>query len=104
MCSEIINKIDDVRYGTKNKILRNIRDMYIITKGALLSEKKSEGLSDIEIVKQDSDSIIDAIYEKVYDIVYKSSDGTIAVEELDIVIKCFLCYAFFECKILEKPV
>lgn len=103
ICSQIIDDFDNSNYGIKKKILRHIRDTYMITKGALLQEKKSEGLSDIEIIKQNSDSIIDSIYEKIYDIVVSSSDGQSTIEEIDIGIKCFLCYSFLECKILEKP-
>lgn len=103
MCSNIMEKLDNVKTGTKKKILTHIKTIYMVVKGALLKEKQVAGLSDIEIIKQNSDSIIDSIYNEVYNIVVSSSNGHISMEEITIGIMCFLCYSFLECKILERP-
>ena len=54
--------------------------------------------------KLDPNLAEDLHVEKIYDIVVSSSDGQSTIEEIDIGIKCFHCYSFLECKILEKPV
>ena len=56
-----------------------------------------------DIVKKNSDLIIDNIKDKLEKKIEKDYNGeNICSEDIKICLPIFLCFAFMECKILEK--
>lgn len=81
----------------KEKLLRNIRYLYIKVKGKYVLDAEDP----LEIIRLNADNIIDDIYEEIY-----SKLGEMDTYEEDIVlaINLIMVDAFMRCKILEEPV
>lgn len=97
----IFAEIEELGSIKKNNLLRNIRQLYIIAKSELLADNQS-----IENIRQHADDLIDAVENKLSDIIEGSSNKTelLDIETLTFGVKIVLIDAFLRCKILEEPI
>lgn len=73
-------------------------------RGSILLENKDSGKEDIDIIRQNSDKIIDMVQDKIFETVKAANEIDIMyIEDMELGVTCFTCYCFMECKILEKP-
>lgn len=104
LCDDVINSYDNSSIGSKNRILRCIKNWYVELKGELLLSFKDSGKQDIEIVRENADLLIDKVVQKIRDTIKQSSNAIeMDIEDMESGIMCFVCYCFMKCKILEKP-
>lgn len=104
ICEEAFNIIDNNSIGIKNKILSNITLLYKKEKGQLLLTYKDTESDEMNLIRENSDAIIDKIKDELeYRILEDDNAENILVEDIDIGLARIICYAFVECKILEKP-
>lgn len=104
VCENHLNAYDDSNIRGKAKILRCVHLWYLNAKGEILVENKESGKSEIEIIRENSDKLIDIVQNKIYEAVKNSGEiETMYIEDLELGIACFTCFCFMECKILEKP-
>lgn len=104
ICEKYLNAYDDSNIRGKAKILRCVHLWYLDAKGEVLAENKDSDKSEIELVRQNSDRIIEVVKNKIYQTVENSNEiDTMYIEDLELGIACFTCFCFMECKILEKP-
>ncbi|OFX27513.1 MAG: hypothetical protein A2033_10825 [Bacteroidetes bacterium GWA2_31_9] len=80
----------------KEKLLNNIKQIYIKIKGNYVLDSENS----IEIIKQNSDNIIDDIYDELYTKMEKSNAYD---EDIVLGIRLIMVDAFMRCKILEEP-
>lgn len=103
-CDEMMDIYDNSNLGSKRKILRLVYNWYLEAKGNLIRENQKTEMSDIEIVRANSDWLIDSVKNRIYDISMKySTSPNTCVEDIELGAMCFTCFCFMECKILEKP-
>lgn len=103
-CEKYLNAYDNSHIRGKAKILKCIHMWYLRAKGQVLLENSESGKSEMEIVRDNSDKIIDMVEEKILQVMKESGEIESACqEEVELGIACFTCYCFMECKILEKP-
>ena len=104
ICEKAFNIIDNNKIGSKRKILMSISLLYKKYKGELLSNNgKETNQNDIEIIREKSDKMIDIIKNELEDRIEKDGSNDFYSEEKEIGLYIIICYAFVECKILEKP-
>lgn len=103
---KILNTIDQEKIGSERKILRLINDFYKECIGNLrriesYSEQKREI---IEVIRSNSDQIIEDVINKIIDVINNSSNGQ-DMDEEDLIfgVKYIVGHAFIECKVLERP-
>ncbi|MBY0118354.1 hypothetical protein [Paenibacillus xylanexedens] len=105
ICDEAFNIIDNNHPGIKRKILNSISMLYKKYKGQLLRKNYKEGINELDIIKDNSDEIIDQVKEELKSRIFEDVNGDgIVIEDIEESLIRILCYAFVECKILEKPV
>lgn len=103
-CENYLNAYDDSNIGGKAKILRWVHMWYLYVKGGVLLENNDTEKSEIDIIRANSDKIIDLVRKQILRVVQESGEmENIYQEDLELGITCFLCYCFMECKVLEKP-
>lgn len=103
-CNETMDIYDNSNLGAKNKILRLVYNWYLEAKGELIRNNQNTKMSDIEIIRANSDQLIDSVKSKIYDISIKySTVYNTCIEDIELGVRCFTCFCFMECKILEKP-
>lgn len=103
-CNETMNIFDNSNLGSKRKILKLVYNWYLEAKGELIKKNQKAKMSDIEIIRANSDQLIDSVKDRIYDISIKySADSSACVEDIELGVICFTCFCFMECKILEKP-
>lgn len=103
-CDKYLNAYDDSNIRGKAKILRCVHTWYLYARGRIMLEYKDTEKSEMEIIRANSDRIIDMVKERILQVVQSSGEmDSIYQEDLDLGIACFTCYCFMECKILEKP-
>lgn len=103
-CDNILNIYDDSNMGSKARILKCVHTWYLEEKGKILYTLRDPKKDEIEIIKENSDNLIDKVKSRIIDIIEKSDIEDFCGEDLEIGIACFICYCFMECKILEKPI
>ena len=106
ICENYLDVYDNSNIRGKAKILKCVHMWYLRAKGEILLENKSTQKEELEIIRENSDRIIDMVKEQILKIVRESSefDNTIIyTEDLELGVECFTCYCFMKCKILEKP-
>ncbi len=81
----------------KEKLLNNIRFLYVKIKGKYVLDSEDE----LEIIKSNSDNIIDDIYDEIYAKIEETSSFD---EDIMLAINLIIVDAFMRCKILEEPV
>ncbi len=105
VCDNHLNVYDDSNIRGKAKILKCVRLWYLQAKGEIVAENIQSGRSEIEIVRQNSDRIIDMVKSRIYDAVVGAKEfDTMYMEDIELGIECFTCFCFMECKILERPI
>ena len=103
-CDSYLNAYDDSHIRGKAKILKCVHMWYLRAKGQVLSENKESGKNEMDIVRENSDRIIDMVKDQILRVVQESGEmETTYQEDMELGIACFTCYCFMECKILEKP-
>lgn len=104
VCEEYLNAYDDSNMRGKAKILNCVYLWYMKAKGSVLLESKSIGKKDMDIIRQNSDRLIDMVQDKIYETVKAANEiDAMFIEDMELGVACFTCYCFMECKILEKP-
>lgn len=104
ICDEAFNIVDNNNIGLKNKLLRNINLLYKECKGEIRKCYTNTKLNEVDIIRENSDNIIDNVKSKLEQkILSNSNEKDLFVEDIDIGLAKIICYAFVECKILEKP-
>jgi len=105
ICENYLNAYDDSNICGKAKILKCVRVWYLQAKGEIIAENVKTNQSEIEIVRQNSDRIIDMVKIKIRDAVMGAKEfESVYIEDIELGIECFTCFCFMECKILEKPI
>ncbi len=103
-CEKYLNTFDNSHIRSKAKILSWTNLCYMRSKGIIIQENKYTGKKDIDIIKQNSDKLIDMVQNEIYEIIKNSGKiDDMYIEDIDLGITCFICFCFMECKILEKP-
>ena len=104
ICEKTLNILDNSKPGAKEELLSFINDVYLEAKGECKLKCSSANLSCIEIIRSNSDHIIDNILEKLNtNAQVMSKLKKITVEKIQSNIKALVIFCFVECKILEKP-
>ena len=104
LCDEYMNLYDDSNINSKSRILACVHLWYLTAKGDVISQNQADNKTEIEIVREYSDSIIDMVNMRIMNAVKESEEiESMQLEELELGVACILCYCFMECKILEKP-
>lgn len=80
----------------KEKLLRNIRQIYIAAKGELLGS----GANDIENIRTHADEIMDMVYDELYN---KLTGSGLWDEDIVLGLRLIMVDAFLRCEILEEP-
>ncbi|MFD2671189.1 hypothetical protein [Marinicrinis sediminis] len=103
ICEEAFNITDNHVMGSKSKILKDIKHLYNEYKGQLLVEHQEDELDDLEIIRRNADYIIDMVKGDLKQRILADDNTAIVYEDIEDGLIRVLCYAFVECKILEKP-
>lgn len=80
----------------KEKLLFNIRQIYIIAKGKYVLDAKNP----LEVIRENSDNIIDDVYTELSN---KLESSSLFDEDIVLGIRLILVDSFIRCKILEEP-
>ena len=78
----------------KENLLKTIKLLYLRIKGNYILDSENP----IEIIRQNSDNIIDDIYEELYS---KIEDTNLWDEDIVLGVRIIMVDAFMRCKILE---
>ena len=81
----------------KESLLNNIKFIYSKVKGEFILDADNK----IEVIRQNSDGIIDAVYEYLYS---KLEESNLWDEDIVFGIRLIMVDAFMRCKILEEPI
>lgn len=104
ICTDALDIIDNNNIGGKTKILDSIKEYYKKEKRRLISSN-SEVEDVMEIIRENADNIIDFAIDEVRHKIENGYNGEkISIEDVHICCPIFICYAFAECKILERPI
>ncbi len=101
-CEKHLNAYDDSNIRGKAKILRCVHEWYMEAKGDVLLRNRNSEKAEMDIVRENSDNIIDMVKGRIHKCVIDSHE-LMLMEDMELGIACFTCYCFMECKILEKP-
>lgn len=103
VCNLALKSINTVCRSAENKILREVSEMYKSEKRNLIYMISNQG-SKMDVIRKNSDMIIDNIKGKLIEKIRSSySEECIYEEDLELCSSIFVCYCFVKCKILEKP-
>ena len=80
----------------KEKLLNNIKQIYIQIKGNYILDSKKP----IEVIRENSDKIIDDVFDELYE---KMQGSGVWDEDIVLGIRLIMVDAFIRCKILEEP-
>ena len=80
----------------KEKLLSNIKQIYIKIKGYYVLNSDNS----LEIIRQNSDNIIDDVYDELYT---RMEGSSFFDEDIVLGIRLIMVDAFMRCKILEEP-
>lgn len=102
-CKDSLNSLDDTYFNSKQRILLSINEYYKEEKRILLTNLDNIPKDSYESIRSNSDKIIDNIKDKLENNIKKDYNGeNICSEDIEYCLPIFLCFAFMECKILEK--
>ena len=103
-CDRFLNAYDNSHIRGKAKILQCIRIGYLNAKGKVLLENKESEKKVEDIIRDNSDRIIDMVKDYILEKIKESGEMEITYQEdIELGIISFICYCFMKCKILEKP-
>lgn len=104
VCEGYLNAYDDSNMRGKARILNCVYLWYMKAKGTVLLANKDSGKKDIDIIRENSDKLIDMVQNKIFETVKAANEiDVMYIEDMELGVTCFTCYCFMECKILEKP-
>jgi hypothetical protein len=103
LCEQYLDIYDNSNIRGKKRILKCVKLWYLEEKGHLLDKFRNAGLVQMDIIRENSDCIIDAVKKRICDTVIQDMNEEYYIEDLEIGVACFTCYCFMKCKILEKP-
>ena len=103
ICNEALNILDNNKIGTKTRVLKSINLSYQTSKGEYLLRHRDENLEEMDRIRECADNIIDDVKNTLLERVYNDTTRLIDEEDIEIGLIRIICYAFVECKILEKP-
>lgn len=104
VCEAYLNAYDDSNMRGKARILNCVYLWYMKARGTILLENKGSGRRDIDIIRENSDRLIDMVQNKIFETVKTANEiDVMYIEDMELGVTCFTCYCFMECKILEKP-
>ena len=84
--------------GTKNKIFRFIRAIYLRKKSQLGSNSTKEEI--MQVIRMNSDKIFEETIEEIKNLLIKTS---LELEQVEFGAQIIVSHAFINCKILERP-
>lgn len=73
-CESYLNAYDDSNIRGKARILKCVHLWYLDAKGEILAENKDKDKSDIEVIRQNSDRIIDMVKDRIFETVINSKE------------------------------
>ena len=83
ICENHLNAYDDSNISGKARILKCVHLWYLQAKGEIIAENIQTGKSDIEIVRKNSDRIIDMVKIKILDAVMGAKEfDTMYIEDI----------------------
>ncbi|WP_061232700.1 ABC-three component system protein [Leptospira noguchii] len=97
----IYNEIEANGSNKKHFLLLNIKNTYLKVKGQFL--KKNRVQNELQVIRANSDSIIKAIENTLFEEIDKSNNITQDQEIIKCGISIVLIDAFIRCKVLEEP-
>lgn len=104
MIDNAYNAVSEENPLAKDKTLKFIKRTYKQKLGKVLREYGSEDKSDIEIIREYSDIIIELVITDLEELLLNSENcPDDDIEQLKTAIKNISGHAFVECSILEKP-
>lgn len=104
ICEKAIEIIDDSNIGSKSKILNDINALYRKCKRKILRNYRDYKKENVTIIRENSDRIIDMVKNELEQRIRNSGEYYDFLEEdIEGPLIRIICYAFVECKILEKP-
>nr|DAM13553.1 MAG TPA: hypothetical protein [Caudoviricetes sp.] len=104
VCENAFIALDNIKNFSKERILKSISEKYKAEKRSLLSFNHNQEISEIDLIRNNSDYIIDQIISKIKEeIMINYNEEDIVFEDVEFCLPVFICYAFVECKILERP-
>jgi len=92
----LYNELENQGSFKKEKLLRNIRQLYLKVKGRYASGSDNE----LDVVRANADNIIEDIEEEL---ITKITDNNTYEEDISFGISIIIVDAFMRCKILEEP-
>jgi len=98
----IYNVIEASGSNKKSLILKNIRNIYLITKADVFKGKEQTA-DELNIVKQNADLILENVRERLRNQIIKSANVEVSIEGIDVALSIIVVDAFIRCKILEEP-
>ncbi|MEK4209272.1 MULTISPECIES: hypothetical protein [Paenibacillus] len=101
ICEQAFNIIDNNNVGIKRKVLRSVSVLYRECKGGILLENRASTQPEMDIIRLNADRILDFVKRDLESRITRNDN--LFVEEIDEALMRIICYAFVECKILEKP-
>ena len=95
--NSLYNELEEQGSLKKEKLLNNIEQLYIRTKGNYVLDSDKP----VEIVQRNSDNIINDIFDKLYS---QLENSNFFEEDIVLGIRLIMVDAFIRCKILEEPI
>lgn len=98
--NRIYSEIDRQGSFKKENLLKNIRILYLETKGELLEEN-----THIQNIRRNADRLIERVESKLWDLFEKSPNANynLPFEAINHAMRVIIVDAFIRCKILEEP-
>lgn len=93
----VYNALDSEGSIKKERLLQNIRNIYLLIKGTYVGNQRE---NDIDIIRRNSDTIFEDVYVKLLE---KMEGSSYWEEDLIFSIHLIMVDAFIRCKILEEP-
>lgn len=101
ICDKTLNILDNNEVGTRKKILREIHLEYELVLASLMDTSSK---SRIDIVRENADNIIEEMIEILSNKINDTNNTeNLSQEDIKIGIVVIICFAFIDCKILDKP-
>ena len=93
----LYGELEDAGSFKKEKILRNIRQIYVRVKGQYLIDATDE----LQIIQINADNIFDDVEEKLLSLIDENQSSS--KEDISFALPIIMVDAFMRCKILEEP-
>ncbi len=103
LISETYDAISELNPYCKDKIMKVVNRKYLDSKNYLV--KENPDTPEIELIKENSDSIIEDVLRVLKEHLYESTNlnNDIPLEDLEMALEIVVGDAFVNCKILENP-